>query len=581
MKGSTIENLLFGGIFLGVLAVYFLTLCPSIYWGDSGEFVTVVHTLSIPHPTGYPLYCLVGKLFDLIALGSPAWRVNLFSAVAGSLAIAVVFLVIKASFFSASQRQSKSLFAASWAACCLAVTRMYWSQAIIAEVYALNMLLVGALILVAFRAWSKPSKGLEIAFGLLSGLCLAHHVQSVFIIAPLGLLLAVQIGFRPGWFTRWLRIGVFVVLPLTLYLYLPIRSRANPPIDWGNPETLGNFLWMISGGQFRMFLWKGLTGSTPLLTYWSRMSAFYLVQFWTQWHVLSLLALVGIRRLWNRDPAPCLALLVAWALLVFHALNYQVGDLEVYFLPTYLIAVIFMAHGLFETLQWLSQRASASYMKALNAAVLLVPLALLTANLPHVNLAGFSAAEDYGASVFEAVQPPALIITHSDNDIYPLWYQKFVWAMGQDVAVAGANFLSSPWYEPMLQREGIHATLPSEIYRSKQEWMQAVWRILIRPTIEDRRIYSTRPLVYDQLSFYAPVSMIPGFTWSPCYLIHLHSALSPPREIPVKMNYGHVSERYVHYLPLPFLYQMSHMPMDMEGYTRADFGVWTLTEAAQ
>ncbi|HNT34715.1 MAG TPA: DUF2723 domain-containing protein, partial [bacterium] len=437
MKGAAAGILLFWGIFAGVMSVYLLTLCPSIYWGDSAEFVTVVHTLGVPHPTGYPLYCIFGKIFDLLPFGNPASRLNLFSALAASLGVAVVFLIVRASLLSAPELSSRSLAMAFWAAACLAFTQLYWSQAIIAEVYSLSALLIALLILVSFRNWHVPQRSYEIAFGLLAGLCLTHHAQSVFVIMPLGLLMIWRMGFSTGYMRRWLAMGVCAIVPLGLYLYLPLRSRANPPIDWGNPETLANFLWMISGGQFKMFLWKGLTGSSSLLAYWSRMTTFYATQFWSQWHLLSLLIPFGIRRLWKHDRAPCFALVVAWVALVFHALNYQVGDLEVYFLPTYLIAVVFMAHGLFDILEWLGQRASPSYTKALNAAVLCIPLAFLTANLPYVSLSGFRAAEDYGVSVFEQVQAPAVIITHSDNDIYPLWYQKYVCGLGQDVAVVG------------------------------------------------------------------------------------------------------------------------------------------------
>ena len=52
---------------IGVFAVYAAGACPTIYVGDSGELVTAVHLLGIPHPTGYPLYVLLGKLWTLLA----------------------------------------------------------------------------------------------------------------------------------------------------------------------------------------------------------------------------------------------------------------------------------------------------------------------------------------------------------------------------------------------------------------------------------------------------------------------------------------------------------------------------------
>ena len=49
-----------------IFAVYALGACRSIYVGDSGELVTAAHVLGVPHPTGYPLYVLLGKLWTLL-----------------------------------------------------------------------------------------------------------------------------------------------------------------------------------------------------------------------------------------------------------------------------------------------------------------------------------------------------------------------------------------------------------------------------------------------------------------------------------------------------------------------------------
>jgi len=74
-----------------VFALYASGACPTIYVGDSGELVTAVARLGIPHPTGYPLYVLAGKLWTLaVPVGSIAWRMSLFSALAAAAAVAGV-----------------------------------------------------------------------------------------------------------------------------------------------------------------------------------------------------------------------------------------------------------------------------------------------------------------------------------------------------------------------------------------------------------------------------------------------------------------------------------------------------------
>src|SRR3990172_7591647 len=78
-------------VFLSFLALYIFTLSPDILPADSGEFQVVVPLLGVAHPPGFALYTLLGRLFiALIPIGSPAYRLNLFSAFTGSLTLVVV-----------------------------------------------------------------------------------------------------------------------------------------------------------------------------------------------------------------------------------------------------------------------------------------------------------------------------------------------------------------------------------------------------------------------------------------------------------------------------------------------------------
>ena len=97
-----------------ILAVYLFTLCPSIYLEDSAEYVTVAATLGIPHPPGYPLYVLLGKLFTFIPLGSLAWRVNLMSAFFGALTCAFFFLIMQKFFKQISGKKHNNGTMEQW-----------------------------------------------------------------------------------------------------------------------------------------------------------------------------------------------------------------------------------------------------------------------------------------------------------------------------------------------------------------------------------------------------------------------------------------------------------------------------------
>ena len=72
---------------LVALAMYLRTMLPSTGFWDTGEAQTVPYTLSIFHPTGFPLYTLLGWAWShLLPFGEVAWRMNLLSGVCVALA---------------------------------------------------------------------------------------------------------------------------------------------------------------------------------------------------------------------------------------------------------------------------------------------------------------------------------------------------------------------------------------------------------------------------------------------------------------------------------------------------------------
>ncbi len=59
------------------LGLYLLTLGDHVGQADTFEWQVVMPQLGIGHPTGYPLFIMIGRLFALIPVGSMAWRTNL------------------------------------------------------------------------------------------------------------------------------------------------------------------------------------------------------------------------------------------------------------------------------------------------------------------------------------------------------------------------------------------------------------------------------------------------------------------------------------------------------------------------
>ena len=149
----------------GLLAfvLYLRTLAPGLLFGDSAEFQMAAWLGGFVHPTGYPLYLLLGYVWThLLTAGDPAWRMNLLSAVWGGVASGLVYLLahrIVALWLRPGEGASPAVrLAALFAALAFAVTPTFWAQAVIAEVYTLNTAFVAA-VLLGLTTWAAQPAG--------------------------------------------------------------------------------------------------------------------------------------------------------------------------------------------------------------------------------------------------------------------------------------------------------------------------------------------------------------------------------------------------------------------------------------
>src|SRR5918995_2799880 len=154
--GSWGPALLGGTLAIFVGSLYIGTLAPTILpYGvpdtlDSPMLQTAVPVLGVGHPTGYPTYMMLTHLFTYLPFGEPAYRVNLASAVYGVAAVLLVYL--------AGLRLARRAVAAAARALAFGLSGAFWSQAVIAEVYTFEALLV-ALVILSLFLWRDRREG--------------------------------------------------------------------------------------------------------------------------------------------------------------------------------------------------------------------------------------------------------------------------------------------------------------------------------------------------------------------------------------------------------------------------------------
>src|SRR5215831_4735763 len=74
---------------------FFLTANPSVTFTDAGELAAVASTLGIAHPTGYPLFTLLGHLWTKLPLPfSLVRKLNLFAALCTALSVFLFYRIM-------------------------------------------------------------------------------------------------------------------------------------------------------------------------------------------------------------------------------------------------------------------------------------------------------------------------------------------------------------------------------------------------------------------------------------------------------------------------------------------------------
>ncbi|MCH7600428.1 MAG: DUF2723 domain-containing protein [Myxococcales bacterium] len=223
------EVLLCGAVFATSLCVYLLTLAPTVALGDSPELAVAAHRLGIAHPTGYPLYTLLGHLWlNLLPVGDVAWRMNLFSALAGAAGMAV--------FASFLLRFTQSALGAWAGAISFAFTPLFWAQCTLTEVYSLHVFLL-AVVMWMWGQWEETRErrwlnGLALSIGFAA----THHGMTILLVPFLVFVLLTRA--REWWGAAIGRPAHIAGPPAPYPLSLPPhrgRRRSRPRL-WGDPR---------------------------------------------------------------------------------------------------------------------------------------------------------------------------------------------------------------------------------------------------------------------------------------------------------------------------------------------------------
>jgi hypothetical protein len=436
----------FGVVFVALVA-YVATLMPGQAFDDWGEMQTVPHVLGVAHPTGYPTYIVTAWLFELLPIGSVAWRANLLSAVCVAIALGALTAI--------GQRVGVRAWLAALAALATGAIAAVWASAVVAEVNPLHLALM-ALLVHRSLVWADEGRARDLGLGgLLVGIGIGNHLLTLFV-APFFVGYALWAGRRtlrahPRWLV-WPIAGALV--GATVYLYIPIAASLDPPLAYNHPTSIERLLFLVSGEQFRS-QYSGLFSPSNLELLRAALGELLGLASARATAVFPALGLVGLAILVVRRPAFGLA---CWgALLVGIDVWANYLKLEHYLLVPWLILGIGVGVALEAFARGVARLVAATTGAGSGGRLRLVPstvagaagIALVVA-LVATNLGGADRSRDRSASIYVdtvlGVLPADAAILTSWPATTPLWHARFVEGRRPDVLVVDdTNIVYEGW----------------------------------------------------------------------------------------------------------------------------------------
>ena len=386
-------------------------------------------TLGIPHPTGYPLYVLLGKLWTLLVpIGSIAFRMSLMSAACASAAAGGLYAL--------ARWLGLDRIPAVVAALLLALAPSFWAEANVQRVYALNAMLLVAGLAAAARWHRDQAPAAFVLTFFIAGLGATNHTFMGFF----AIAFAISAVVREPRVLRQVRLlaAAFAatVTGLLVYAYLPLRSRMDPALDWGNPESVSGFLDVVlRRGFWQRRFWEGPADIVPI-------GRDYLLGLGNELFWVGVpLAIAGIALARRRGWPIVLLLATAAANLTSMAMHGSRSDLFIwhrYYIPSYVVMALLAGLGcqaLYERLPRLAR-----------VLPLALPLVMLVVGYPRHDRSRFRIAEDFSRSLLATLPPGAHLMASDDNILFVLIYLTLVEKVRPDVdlVMQGAGGSGAP-----------------------------------------------------------------------------------------------------------------------------------------
>ena len=437
LSAKSMSRLHYVLIFVVVFLVYLWSAPRTVVLEDDGLFILSAYFNGISHPPGYPLYTLLAHLMTQLPFGSVAYRVHTLSALFGALSCVSLWWVVRQLLVGRIYAYTVSL--------AFAFSQVYWSQAIVAEVYTLNVFLFLSLLALALRYTEQADSGsgrLLAWMGLLYGLSLSNHWPLLLLSTPM--LMAVMWPQRRRLIRQIPMSLPFLLVGLLPYVWMVLRSQMDPEISFYGPmESWTDFWFVVSREGY-----AGLDNSLSA-TWWDKLqfSGFVLRETVEQLGpIAAVLAMLGFWGQWRVWPQRiCLALILGYlgntfVLIALLGFDYELlhrNIFRVYPLIAYMVLSLWMGLGMYLLTDYLVRRwgkfARGRVIRLGLGGLVIGSVLLLSVGTNY--RANDDWTETYANSILESLEPNASFFLSSDSILAPVAYLNLVNNIRPDITL--------------------------------------------------------------------------------------------------------------------------------------------------
>jgi hypothetical protein len=234
---------------------------------------------------------------------------------------------------------------------------------------------------------------------------------------------------------------LFFAILILFYLYLPLEASTKPLLNWGNTTNWERFWRHFTGRQYQVWLFNSAEAA-------KKQFAYYISNFPSEFgYLVWLLGLVGLVYSYKQSKKLFWFFALNFVFTILYAINYDIHDIDSYFLLSYFSVSFFVVFG---TAKILTTKKVKYYF--LGGIVILFLAAEVFTNFPEANRNDYYVLEDYTSSVLNSVETNSIIFTYQwDYFVSPSYYLQLVEQKRKDVTVVDKELLRRSWYYDQLQ----------------------------------------------------------------------------------------------------------------------------------